>query len=353
MYSFAMQNNSTDGVGVGIRVAGAGGKVSTNVVLVVLALVVVTVVGAWAYETGWRWASAGRPMLITELPMVIEEPGRYRLASDLEFADTVGTAILIASDDVDLDLDGRVLKGTATDPTRKTFGVRAHDRKNIRVRDGVIRGFATAVLLWSEMEKPSGAETGKPTRPVWPVGGHEVLRLRVQDSTFCGIRIRGRECAVRDCRIERTGGMVLEEPARVFGVDMAGKGSRMSGNIVREIYPLEGGEAVGLSIAEDGENVWMGFNTVNNLRPCDALVIGLWVGGESEVEVVDNVVSGVRWGCAMSSLPRAKLERNIFADCEVAVFAPESARADGDLVEERTRVAEEKVTSAAMEESAR
>ncbi|MGV3659987.1 MAG: hypothetical protein ACO1TE_07375 [Prosthecobacter sp.] len=75
--------------------------------------------------------------LISSLPFGINEPGSYYLAGDL-----TGTGgILIAADNVTLDLAGFTLKGTATSGSGIKIGSESLPRKNITIKNGMVTGW--------------------------------------------------------------------------------------------------------------------------------------------------------------------------------------------------------------------
>jgi nitrous oxidase accessory protein NosD len=267
------------------------------------------------------WGAWSDGVAIIDGPCEIEWPGRYRLAADLESADPEACVIRIKADDVDLDLDGHEIRCTNDALTRRAMAIWAEDCERVRIRHGTIRGFSTGVLIWDHLDE---------NRRI-PTGGHEVVGLHIVGSTFCGVRVRGSKSTIRDCRIESTGGTRAYEEARVFGIDAAGAGFRIEGNFVNGLEAQGGGEAVGVSIAEDGAHSRIERNCIVNAARIDQLSIGIWVGGASDTGVEGNMVACMRWGAAVASVSSAQLDGNTFSGCELAIHHSDTARGEGRI----------------------
>ncbi|MEP3890023.1 MAG: hypothetical protein ABJN69_06115 [Hellea sp.] len=115
-------------------------------------------------------------------PMTIREPGNYCLADHI-FADTLNRAgIVIAADDVTLDLNGRTIVSLL--PETKGFGVRADARNNVTVKNGNIHNFLAGVHFRN-------------------VGKASVKSIDASGNLWRGIVIDGQEAVVTDSHVEK------------------------------------------------------------------------------------------------------------------------------------------------------
>jgi len=94
------------------------------------------------------------------LPVTISEPGSYQLTSNLVSTSAVTDVIEITADNVTLDLNGFSIIGPRTctgdnaslscsNSGMTAHGVSAVGRKNIKVKNGIVKGFDTGVSLTS------------------------------------------------------------------------------------------------------------------------------------------------------------------------------------------------------------
>lgn len=105
-----------------------------------LAVLVVVLSSPAGAETTWCTA-------ITSVPYTISAPGAYCLIGDITTAITTGDAITIAASSVTLDLNGHKLAGTAgAGTTANAIGAEGSKRYLV-IRNGVIRGFMSAVMF--------------------------------------------------------------------------------------------------------------------------------------------------------------------------------------------------------------
>jgi len=108
----------------------------------------------------------------------ISEPGSYLLSRNIR---AVGDCLIVAVDNVTIDLDGFTIEG---DGTGQGIGDGDVARQNISVRNGTVRNFRIGVSL----AKPGGEHS---VRSV-------IERIRAVQNTFFGIR-SGMHSVVRDC----------------------------------------------------------------------------------------------------------------------------------------------------------
>jgi nitrous oxidase accessory protein NosD len=136
------------------------------------ALVLAVLLGsslAWADDIYVIAGGGGVGTPITTVPYVIAQPGFYYLKKNLTTANTTDTAIIIASNNVTLDLMGFAISA----PTSSSGdGVRIGASINVEVRNGAVSNFTNGI--YSD----------------YYVGGytHRLVNLR---ASFCGVGIFG------------------------------------------------------------------------------------------------------------------------------------------------------------------
>ena len=128
-----------------------------------LAHIAMTIPRLWGGER--RLLTRGRPRLrfavelledrctptiyIRSVPFIINAPGTYALAGDLNYGSLTGTAITIGASNVVVDLAGHKLWTSAGLGTTAT-GIAANDQANVTVRNGTLRGFQFGIRLVGE-----------------------------------------------------------------------------------------------------------------------------------------------------------------------------------------------------------
>jgi len=214
------------------------------------------------------------PIQIASLPVSISAPGEYRLASTLSYPHATGHAVVIAANDVTLDLGGHALVGNAGTGTI-AFGVWCSGRTNVRVRNGSIRGFYCCGYLGGS--------------------GHEMANLSVTP-TYLGLWIDGRAGRIRDCTVSDAGGSTLASSTRPMGFKAIGPGMRVEHCSVVGMTVPAGGEVVGLHLDRAGGTVVSDCSF--SLAVTRSGTYGAWVnaGGAGETSALFKDCSFARWG---------------------------------------------------------
>jgi hypothetical protein len=116
---------------------------------------------------------------ITSLPYTISAPGAYYLGGNLTYAgDSDG--ITVNADNVTLDLMGFTLAYTGTGTLK--FGIYMHNRKNVEIRNGTVRGWHSGIL------------EDNYNLPV----GHRVINIRAEENGT-GVSLRGNGHLIQGC----------------------------------------------------------------------------------------------------------------------------------------------------------
>ena len=175
--------------------------------------------------------------------------------------------LVIGADAITLDLGGHVLDGTGIG-----VGVRSHGQVDVRIENGTVREFGTAVSLGRAPSFPGGSERG-------PAAQRNVLRRLAILDNGTGVRFF------------RVSDNALEESTvagnRLAGVDMndTSGGNRVHENLIAR-------NLTGINLYGRGEEV-------SRNRVVDNELTGILVGllpnpffSAADVRVVDNVVEG-------------------------------------------------------------
>lgn len=159
---------------------------------------------------------------ITKLPYTIKNPGRYSLSAPLAYKG-IGAAITITADDVSLDLRGRAITAVlANSLANETAGIFANGRKNITIRNGILKNFFRGIYLEGSND----------------TGGHLVEDVEVRDSTFLGIQVKGAGSVIRRNSVNTVGaagGATSYLPYR-YGIDVTGDSIHVSDNRIFNVF---------------------------------------------------------------------------------------------------------------------
>ncbi len=122
---------------------------------------------------------------ILSVPVTISTQGVHCFKSDKVSSATSGNLIDIQANNVTIDLNGFKLGGSGAGLTTTAIGIFADNRKNITIRNGTIRGFATGVFLTSQ--------------------GHLLEDLLLDQNRKIGAQIKGSGHVIRNNRVVNTG----------------------------------------------------------------------------------------------------------------------------------------------------
>jgi hypothetical protein len=134
---------------------------------------------------------------IVSIPVVITQQGVHCLKQNLSAALADGAAIEVAANNVTVDLNGFKLGNLAAGPETAAVGVAAIERKNVVVRNGLVRGFAMGVMILGD---PSGTSFG-----------HRVEGLSLDSNLLAAIFVAGSGIVVRDNQITNTSNVALNQ----------------------------------------------------------------------------------------------------------------------------------------------
>lgn len=128
---------------------------------------------------------------IKSVPIVISKSGSYCLKRDLTTKAKTGRLIEITASFVTIDLNGFALRRRGSPADKSATGIYANDRRNITVRNGIIRGFYRGIQLTGFSPKASSGHLIEDVRltdnigqgAILVVGNHNVVRRNQVNNT--------------------------------------------------------------------------------------------------------------------------------------------------------------------------
>lgn len=155
---------------------------------------------------------------ITSLPYTITTQGIYCLTGNLATSMTSGYAIEIQTNNVTIDLNGYKLGGLGAGDGTQAYGIYAYQRKNITIKNGIIRGFNRGVFL-------------NDSSPYTTSSGHVVKNILADQNTVFGIQVHGMGNTVsHNIVVDTSGSTAGTSVAR--GIQVAGPGAKVMNNNV-------------------------------------------------------------------------------------------------------------------------
>lgn len=199
---------------------------------------------------------------ITSLPYVISTQGVYCFTGNLSAGMTFGKAIDIQTNNVTIDMNGFKLGNLSAGSGTNASGIWAHNRKNITIRNGTIRGFFAGVFL-------------RDSTGVFSSGGHLVEDIRANGNKYYGLRVEGADNIVRRNHVISTGGSTYYANSFSYGIHTYGPNVRILNNNVEKTF------AVGATAGAQGLRVTGAKGSVianNHLSDFSAQPGGYFVG---------------------------------------------------------------------------
>lgn len=188
---------------------------------------------------------------IDSIPAVITTQGVWCLRGDVSTAQTSGYAIEISANNVTIDCNGFKVGGLGAGKSSSASGIHASNRMNITVRNCNVRGFSHGISLLGGS-----------------AGGHLVEDNRLDGNLYVGIDVYGDNNIVRRNQVYATGGGTSTssltnygiyaqasvvanivdgvDADRIIAIRIASAGQLARDNIVRNIVPGPGEEAIGI-----------------------------------------------------------------------------------------------------------
>jgi nitrous oxidase accessory protein NosD len=164
---------------------------------------------------------------------------------------------------------GNLAAGADTDAN----GIFASDKKNITIRNGIIRGFYHGINLFGSSSS-----------------GHLVEDMNMDGNTFRGIYVYGTGATVRNNRVVNTGGSTGNTNG--LGIQLLfANGATVVNNTVSNTFATGGGSVWGMVIEGSSHYATVKDNRVSSSTAVSGLVYGIFLSSAS-ITAENNIVSG-------------------------------------------------------------
>ena len=212
---------------------------------------------------------------ITSIPTIITTQGIYCLKGNLEGSMASGNAITINTNNVTIDFNGFKLGNLAAGAGTNAIGVRASGRKNITLRNGIIRGFKFGIALDSSNNS-----------------GHLVEGMRMDGNTIQGIAVYGKGAVVRNNQVISTGGATGSPHA--YGILVSsGDGASIIGNNVADTIEGSGGSSFAIYCSNCNGTAVEG-NQISNSAAGPGTSYGIYfTGGDGNFAVANGILNNL------------------------------------------------------------
>ena len=222
---------------------------------------------------------------IPSLPYTISIQGVYCLTHNLDTNMTTGNAIDITVNNVTIDLNGFKLGGLSAGTATQTNGIYANEKKNITIRNGIVRGFSAGILL-------------NDTGTLGESSGHLVEDILADQNRTYGVAVFGTGSVIRNNRVVLTGGYTGGNYALAVGVTAVGDDIRVLNNeVVNTFGQGTGAAGIGIYLV----NSYRGFVQGNRVSLVtaeygDNLARGIDINSSNNAVITDNRIAGVGYG---------------------------------------------------------
>ncbi len=276
---------------------------------------------------------------ITALPQVITAQGIYCLTGNLSTPISAGSAIDIQANNVTIDLNGWKIGGLVAGLGTNTLGITALNRKNITIKNGLIRGFWGAIYLNGPASQ-----------------GHVIHDIQADGNTSQGFFLEGSGHSLRRNRVLATGGSTQTDEAIGIFLQSSAAGSQVSdntvagvehrkacgicvkenpgtvvtGNRVSQIKAIGSAaagslDAVGVMVSESSDNVLVRNNSIESVASTDDKALGIDVVASANAVVRGNDIRDITagtnaYGFLIDSLSTGGYRDNVVTDVNGATW---------------------------------
>ena len=216
---------------------------------------------------------------ITSIPTTITAQGIYCLNGNLAGVLATGSAITINTNNVTIDMNGYKLGNLGAGSATLANGIYAYQRKNITIRNGIIRGYFLGVNL-------------DDISPYSTSSGHLIEDVRFDGNTFIGMQVMGIGNTVRNNQAVNTGGTTQDTDA--LGIITAGSGARVLNNDIIGAAASTG-DAYGIFIFQ-GDGTVVEGNRISNVTSGSGPSYGTYIDFSPNTTVSGNRIAGVTTG---------------------------------------------------------
>jgi len=213
--------------------------------------------------------------VISSLPAIISTQGVHCLKGNLSTNITTGNAIEITVNNVTIDLNGFKIGGLAAGLGTQARGIYASLRKNITIRNGIIRGFETGIFFQAN-NIPTISQ------------GHLIENIRADQNTFTGMVIKGKGTTIRNCQIMSTGGSTAPlTHGGAYGINTYGSGVSIINNLIIDTTEQTGGSSYGIAIGSASSGV-VENNHIANASLGLNFSHGISISGSTNITIANN-----------------------------------------------------------------
>ncbi|MHC4687904.1 MAG: NosD domain-containing protein [Planctomycetota bacterium] len=184
-------------------------------------------------------------------------------------------AIYIDTNNVTIDLNGYKIGNLAAGAGTQAVGIYAPQKKNITIKNGIIRGFYFGIWL-------------DDTSPFTTSSGHLIEDIRADGNTFAGLVAVGTGNVIRNNQVVSTGGSTLTGIAG--GIGMVGPGARVINNDVTGTAAQGSDNSAGIYL-ENADNSIAEGNRISDTLAVSGASTGFYIFGSSNVMVVNNRIA--------------------------------------------------------------
>ena len=203
---------------------------------------------------------------IETVPVVITVQGIYCLKHDLVTSITSGTAILVNTNNVTIEMNGFKLGGLGGGTSTTAYGIASYSRQNVTVRNGTVRGFYNNVYLLGGL-------------------GHIVEDLRLDNARGNGLFLAGTNLIARNNFITNTGDGAGSSAAGIY-VD-SGYHVSIIGNIIGSVSETSSSNGIRVEFAEQSS---IDSNEIHGIVG-GGTKNGIYIGGGVSNVLRNNIVT--------------------------------------------------------------
>ncbi len=239
---------------------------------------------------------------ITTLPYSITNSGVYCFTGNIStnIASYYEALLTINASNVVLDLNGYMLDGSGAGLFTSTKAISAHQRQNVTIRNGTIRGFNVGITLSDSF-------------PYTTSRGYVIEDMRFDQNTSVGIVAQGYGNLIRNNQIVATGGSTSN--ASAYAISNVGQGARILNNDIIGVTSSSPAEAQGIIMS--GGNIFNSHsvvegNRVSSIRsPSGIASYGIRSIYGTNVILKDNVIIDAQYGIQFVNGSTGKYMNNL------------------------------------------
>ncbi len=215
---------------------------------------------------------------ITQFPYDINSPGCYRLSEDASYSDKNGTAIIVRSNRVRIDLGGFHIKGPAQ--SSYSVGIAVSGGHDISIQNGSVDGFLFGIRAESD------GEAGPANRLL-------IKNLNLDDNALGAIMAGGREIHLENVVVKNTGARIIFPNALTAGIQVSGENCAISNTRVSETSSSGAGQAAAIVLSGNVAGCTLMDNTLQNSSLPGYRTVGILSKEASgEVRYIRNRLQG-------------------------------------------------------------